>query len=61
MDFDLPEDLAKLKGDVDTFVREEVIPYENDERWSAHGPLDDLRRELNAKGKAARAAFRACV
>lgn len=53
MNFDLPEDLAKLKADVDSFVREEVIPFEKDPRWLEHGPGDDLRRDLNAKAKAA--------
>lgn len=53
MNFDLPEDLARLKGDVDAFVRSEVIPFENDPRWTAHGPTDDLRRDLNARARAA--------
>ena len=53
MNFDLPEDLAKLKSDVDAFVRQEVIPFEDDPRWTPHGPSDDLRRDLNAKAKAA--------
>ena len=28
MNFDLPDDLAKLKADVDAFVRAEVIPFD---------------------------------
>jgi acyl-CoA dehydrogenase len=53
MNFDLPESLAKLKAEVDAFVREEIIPMEQDPRWSGHGPDDDLRKDLNAKAKAA--------
>ncbi len=53
MNFDLPVDLAKLKSEVDAFVRDEVIPFEKDPRWLEHGPGDDLRRDLNAKAKAA--------
>ncbi len=52
MDFALSPELAKLKDEVDSFVREQVIPYENDPRWGEHGPSDELRRELNAKAKA---------
>jgi len=53
MDFNLPTDLAALKDKVDSFVREQIIPFEKDPRWDAHGPGDDLRRELNAKAREA--------
>src|SRR6056297_624637 len=53
MDFDLPADLAKLKSEADAFVRDEVIPMEQDPRWRDHGPGDDLRKALNEKAKAA--------
>jgi acyl-CoA dehydrogenase len=53
MNFDLPEKLAKLKSDVDAFVRNEVIPFEQDPRWHSHGPGDELRRDLNVKAKEA--------
>ncbi|MGI9411408.1 MAG: acyl-CoA dehydrogenase family protein, partial [Hyphomicrobiaceae bacterium] len=53
MDFALSPKLAKLKDDVDQFVRSEIIPFESDPRWGEHGPSDELRRELNAKAKAA--------
>ncbi len=49
MDFALSPELVKLKDDVDSFVRQDVIPYEDDPRWTEHGPTDELRRELNAK------------
>lgn len=38
---------------VDTFIRDVVIPYERDPRIEAHGPSDDLCRELQAKASAA--------
>jgi len=53
MDFTIPSDLAKLRDKVSAFVRSEIIPYEKDPRWSDHGVSDELRRELNAKAKAA--------
>lgn len=53
MDFAVPEFAAELAARVEQFVRSTVIPYEADERWSDHGPTDDLRRELNDKARAA--------
>ncbi|HPU53728.1 MAG TPA: acyl-CoA dehydrogenase family protein [Burkholderiaceae bacterium] len=35
------------------FIREVVIPYEKDPRIDHHGPTDELRRELQAKARAA--------
>ena len=49
MDFSLPAELAQLKDTVDTFVRDQIIPFESDPRWTAHGPTDELRADLNAK------------
>jgi len=51
MNFDLPDNLAKLKAEVDAFVRSEVITFENDPRWTPHGPTDDMRRDLNDKAR----------
>ena len=51
MDFAMSSELAKLKDEVDAFVREQVIPYENDPRWTEHGPTDGLRKELNSKAR----------
>jgi acyl-CoA dehydrogenase len=31
----------ELASRVGRFVREEIIPYERDPRWGAHGPLHD--------------------
>ena len=53
MDFSLPKELGALRERVSRFVLDEVIPYETDPRWTAHGPTDELRRELNAKAQAA--------
>jgi acyl-CoA dehydrogenase len=38
---------------VEAFVREVVAPYERDSRYGAHGPSEELVRELRAKAKAA--------
>ncbi|WP_431015681.1 acyl-CoA dehydrogenase family protein [Bradyrhizobium pachyrhizi] len=35
------------------FVRDRVVPFEKDKRWTDHGPTDDLRRELNALAREA--------
>jgi acyl-CoA dehydrogenase len=48
MTFALPPALVALKSEVDAFVRRDVIPLESDPRWTAHGPTDELRRDLNA-------------
>lgn len=53
MDFSISNDLQALKAQVDAFVRRDVIPFEGDPRWTTHGPTDELRRDLNAKAKAA--------
>ena len=51
MNFAIPLDIATLKAEVDAFVRRDIIPFESDPRWTAHGPTDELRRDLNAKAK----------
>lgn len=48
MDFAIPEGVAALADEVRAFVARDVIRFENDARWGAHGPSDDLRCELNA-------------
>ena len=53
MDFTLPPELVELQERTREFIRDEIIPYENDPRQERHGPTDDLRRELNARAKAA--------
>lgn len=53
IDFSLPPDLADLQERTRAFVREHCIPAESDPRQDRHGPSDELRRELNAKARAA--------
>jgi len=53
IDFSLPPEIAALKEKTEAFVREEVIPLEGDPRQDAHGPSDELRRELVARGRRA--------
>lgn len=42
-----------LADRVEAFVRDTVIPYEKDGRLGAHGPEEDLVRELKALGREA--------
>lgn len=51
MDFAIPDDLQALSARVRSFVESEIIPFETDPRWGAHGPSDDLRRDLNARAR----------
>ncbi|RGP41746.1 Medium-chain acyl-CoA dehydrogenase [Altererythrobacter insulae] len=37
-----------IAGEVEAFVRERVIPFENDPRCTDHGPSDDLVTELRS-------------
>src|ERR1700710_879541 len=49
---DGPREL-ELAERIRRFIRDEVIPYEKDPRIEHHGPSDELRRELQAKARAA--------
>jgi len=53
MDFTVPDDLAELRERTEAFVREEMIPRENDDRLGHHGPSEDFRHELVALGRRA--------
>jgi acyl-CoA dehydrogenase len=53
MDFDIPSGLRELQARVRNFVAEEILPLESDRRQTAHGPTEELRRELVAKAKSA--------
>jgi acyl-CoA dehydrogenase len=46
MDFTLSPELIELQGRVRTFIKDAVIPFENDPRCTAHGPDEALRAEL---------------
>jgi len=47
LNFSLPAHITDLAYRTKEFVRDQVVPYEQDERWTSHGPTDELRRELN--------------
>jgi len=53
MDFALPDEVVELQKRTERFVREQILPYENDDRQTAHGPSDELRRELVGLGRRA--------
>lgn len=53
IDFSLPQELLDLKQRTAAFIRDQIIPYENDRRQGEHGPSDELRLELNALAKKA--------
>ena len=43
----------EIAARVEAFVRDVVVPYENDTRRTAHGPTDELVMEMRAKARAA--------
>jgi acyl-CoA dehydrogenase len=53
IDFSIDPADAALQGKVRSFVKERVIPFEQDPRLTDHGPTDELRRELNAMAREA--------
>ncbi|HVH75317.1 MAG TPA: acyl-CoA dehydrogenase family protein [Stellaceae bacterium] len=53
MDFSLSDDLRALQERTESFVRQRILPYESDPRQGAHGPSEELRRELVALGREA--------
>jgi acyl-CoA dehydrogenase len=53
MDFALSDELVELKEQTERFVRERILPYENDDRQTTHGPSEELRRELVGLGRQA--------
>ena len=46
IDFSLTDEQKELAERTSTFVREKIIPFENDPRFGEHGPSEDLRQEL---------------
>lgn len=44
---------TEIAARVDAFIRDVVIPYENDPRIGHHGPSDELSYELKEKARAA--------
>lgn len=53
MNFSLQPELKAIQEKVRRFIKEEVIPFENDQRLTSHGPSEGLRRELVAKAQSA--------
>lgn len=53
MDFIVEKPLADLRDKVAAFVREKIVPFEKDPRWSGHGIPEDMRRDLNNTAKQA--------
>lgn len=53
MDFDIPAPLRELQQRARRFIAEQVIPLEQDARCTPHGPSEELRAELIARGRAA--------
>jgi acyl-CoA dehydrogenase len=53
MEFSIPNALVDLQQRIEAFVREQILPCENDPRQTPHGPEESLRRELLARGRAA--------
>jgi acyl-CoA dehydrogenase len=53
MDFNLSPEIRELRDKTRQFIAEQVIPLENDERQSSHGPSEALRRELVARARTA--------
>ncbi len=53
MDFAIRDGLVELKERTERFVREAILPREKDPRQGAHGPTEELRRELVELARAA--------
>jgi alkylation response protein AidB-like acyl-CoA dehydrogenase len=53
MDFTLSPELSALQSRVRAFIAEEIVPLERDPRCTPHGPTEELRAELVAKGRRA--------
>jgi acyl-CoA dehydrogenase len=41
----------KVAAQVESFVREQIVPYERDPRWGAHGPSEELVVELRERAR----------
>src|SRR3954447_24891777 len=53
MDFTIPGELLDLKERTERFVRDAIMPLEDDKRQTAHGPSEEFRRELVALARRA--------
>jgi acyl-CoA dehydrogenase len=50
---DMTERAHAIAARIETFIRDQVIPYEKDPRLGHHGPSDELVQELRDKARAA--------
>ncbi len=46
IDFAIPDDVAALAARVDVFIREKIVPLEDDPRQGPHGASEPLRQQL---------------
>ena len=46
IDFAIPDDVAELAARVDVFIREKIVPLEDDPRQGPHGASEPLRQHL---------------
>jgi len=53
IDFSYPDEDLALRDRVLEFVKNKVVAFERDERYSDHGPNESLRTELNALARQA--------
>src|SRR3954469_1162109 len=48
-----PDPARTIAAKVERFVRQEIIPYERDERWGSHGPSGDMVQEMRDRARSA--------
>jgi acyl-CoA dehydrogenase len=51
--FDPTPEQDALRQRIESFVMEQIVPYEKDPRCTSHGPTEELRIELNALAREA--------
>ena len=47
------EQARAIAAKVECFVRQEIIPYERDERWGSHGPSGEMVQEMRDRARSA--------
>ncbi len=53
LNFEPPAEVSDLARKVLDFVKDKIVPYETDPRWTAHGPTEELRFEMNDLARSA--------
>ena len=51
IDFSLTDELQEYQDRTRAFIRDKIIPMEDDTRQGPHGPSDELRKEVAALGR----------